>query len=356
MTIALFRAFPDPYRKSMQIYADQLRRGLAALVGPDDAVRECVLPDARLAPPWSRYWDQYVRYQRYARASAADINHLIDHGYGHLAYSLPPDRTVVTFHDATVMKVPGVSLRTRLSLRYSLRAIRRVARVIAVSGASRDDLLELIDYPPERVAVVHQGIDPSFRPPGDREALRRRLGFEGPTLLHVGHTQAYMNVPRVIAVLDQLVRHLGIDARLVKVGDALTPEQQVLVDRLGLRARVRALGRVAFADLPGVYAAADVLLYPPLYAGFGLPPLEAMACGTPVVCSNRGSLPEVVADAALVEDPDDEARLAERVAAVVTDERVRAQCRTRGLERAAAFTWDRTARGVLEVYRSIGHA
>ncbi len=356
MTIALFRAFPDPYRKSMQIYADQLRRGLTALVGPGDAVGERVLPAARLAPPWSRHWDQYVRYQRYARASGADINHILDHGYGHLAYSLPPDRTVVTFHDATVVKVPGVSLRTRLSLRYSLGAIRRVARVIAASRASRDDLLELIDYPPERVTIVHLGIDPAFRPPDDREALRRRLGFEGPTILHVGHTQAYMNLPRVIAIVDRLVRRLGLDARLVKVGDPLTAEHRALIDRLGLGARVRELGRVAFEELPGIYAAADVLLYPPLYAGFGLPPLEAMACGTPVVCSNRGSLPEVVGDAALVEDPDDEARMAERVAEVVTNARVRAERQARGLRHAAGFTWDATSRAVLQVYRSIGHA
>ena len=356
MIITLFRAFPDPYRKSMHIYADQLRRGVAALARPGEEVRECALPGARLAPPWARYWDQYVRYQRHARAHATDVNHIVDHGYGHLASSLPPERTVVTFHDAIVVKVPGVSQRTKLSLRHSLRAVRHVARVVAASRASRDDFLALVDYPPARVVIVHLGVDAAFRPPPDRETLRRELGFTRPVILHVGHTQPYMNLPRVVGALGALVRTLGVDAELVKVGGALTVEQRALVDRLGLGDRVRELGSVPLERLVDLYGAADALIYPPLYAGFGLPPLEAMACGTPVVCSNRGSLPEVVGDAAAVCDPDDETGMAQALARLLTDRQAREQSRALGLARAAQFSWDATARGMLQLYREIGPA
>lgn len=355
MRVALFRAFPDPFRKSMAIYADQLSRGLATRLAVPGAVRDVSLGRARLAPGWARYWDQYVRYQRLAGRVDADVCHIVDHGYGHLAYRLPPERTVVTFHDAVVVRVPGVGWRTRLSLRYSLGAIRRVARVIAVSAAARADFLSLVDYPAERVSVVHLGIDPAFRPPEDREADRRALGFDRPTVLHVGHTLPYMNLPRVVGAFERLVRAHGVDARLVKVGD-LTAEQHALVNRLGLSERVVTIGRVPFTDLPRVYGAADALLYPPLYAGFGLPPLEAMACGTPVVCSDRGSLPEVAGDAASFADADDEDAMAGRLAELLTDASAAASRRAQGFARAARFTWDATVDGVLAVYRDLVRA
>ncbi len=354
MRIVLFRAFPDPFRTSMAIYADQLARGLRALVGGIDEVGEVGLEGARLAG-LGRYWDQYVRYQRLAGRQAADVFHVLDHGYGHLAYRLPPARTVVTFHDAVVLKLAHVRRRTRLSLRYSLGAIARAGRVVTDSRAAREDFLSLVDYPADRVSVVYPGVDPAFRPPVDRDATRRALGLDGPAVLHVGHSLAYMNGARVVGAFARLVRDHGIDAMLLKVG-ALSDAQRALADRLGVSSRIRELGRVPFADLPGVYGAADVLLYPPLHAGFGLPPLEAMACGTPVVCSDRGSLPEVTGDAAERADAEDEAALAERVARVLTDGALASILRARGLARAPAFTWAATARGVLQVYRDLAGA
>ncbi len=352
MTITLFRPFPDAYRRSMQVYADELRRNLQAVVGESDAVRECVLPGARTEPPWARYWDQYVVYQRYARRWVSDVNHIVDHGYGHLAYALPPARTVVTFHDAIVTKVPGASWRTRVSLRHSLGAIRRVARVIAVSNVSRDDFLSLVDYPADRVTVVYAGVASSFRPPVDRGRVRSRLGFVRPTMLHVGHTQAYMNVPRVLAVVARLVRE-GDDVELVRVGTALTRDQRRLVETLGLDGRVRELGFVSREELAALYGAADVVLYAPLYAGFGLPPLEAMACGTPVVCSDRGAVPEVAGEAALYVDPTDERAMAEAVGRVLSDPNLREMLVARGLRRAAMFTWEATACAVFRVYAEV---
>jgi len=351
MRVALFRAFPDPFRTSMAIYADQLARGLRARLGEAD-VREIELGGARLAPGWARYWDQYVRYQRLASRVDADVCHVLDHGYGHLAYRLPPERTVVTFHDAVVLKLPGVSWRTRTSLRYSLGAITRVARVIADSRAARDDFLAHTGYPAERVAVVYPGVDDAFRPPSDRAADRRALGFERPTVLHVGHTLPYMNLPRIIGAFGRLVRDHGIDAALVKVG-GFSADQRAQVARLGLADRVTTLGRVPFADLSRVYGAADVLLYAPLHAGFGLPPLEAMACGTPVVCSDRGSLPEVTGGAALLAEAEDEHALAAGVARVLAEPARRAALREQGLARAARFTWTATADGVLDVYQGL---
>jgi glycosyltransferase involved in cell wall biosynthesis len=356
MRVCLFRAFPDPFRKSMGIYADQLLKGVKSLLTNNENIVDCVPDNLRLKPSYARYWDQYVRYQLFSRASKGDVNHVIDHGYGHLIHSLPAQRSIVTFHDSTVTKVKGVAYTTRLSLRYSLSAIRKAARVIADSQNSRRDLLELIDYPEDNVTVIYPGVDESFRRIDDREELRRRYGFPKSYILHVGHTLPYMNIERVLVVLDRLVNRLGIDTVLVKVGGAFTDEHHARIAALGLEKRIVHLGRLPFSDLPSVYNCADVLVYPSLYAGFGLPPLESMACGTPVVCSNRGSLPEVVGDAAVLLDPEDEARMAEEVAALLTDESMRRRYITKGLDRAREYNWSNTARQVLNVYREVAVA
>jgi glycosyltransferase involved in cell wall biosynthesis len=353
MLVSIFRPFPDAYRKSMHVYADQLIQRVAAKLGPQDAIRDCLVPHPRTAPAWARYWDQYVRYQRFSKTTQGDVNHVVDHGYGHLLYSLPPERTVVTFHDATVMRANGVRWSTRLSLRYSLAAMRRAACIVTDSDAARRDLLEIADVRPERVRVVPLGVDPAFTPPADRDALRARHGLSGVCLLHVGHTQAYMNLPTVFRVLDRLVREHRLDARLLKVGTPFTPEQTDLLHSLRLDDRVQHMGRVDVTALAELYGACDLLLYPPLHAGFGLPVIEAMASGTPVVASNRGALPEVAGDAALLADADDDAALATLAARAVTDAATRERLRDAGLKRARLFDWDRTAADMLSVYRQI---
>ena len=353
MKIVVFRAFRDPYRTSMKLYADAIERRVTPwLVAGETLVVE-ELPSPRLDGGWRRYWDQYVRYQRYARAHGGDVNHIVDHGYGHLLNSLPPERTIVTFHDPVVMQGPGVNWRTRRAFDYSMRAMRRAAAIVCPSEASRRELLALIDVPQDRVHVIPWGIEEAFQPSSDRPAVRRRLGLSGDVVLMVGHTQGYMNLERMIRAFGQLVSHHGSQATLVKVGLPFTPEQTRLITELELADRVRMVGRVPFVDLPSYYHAADVLLYAPLQAGFGLPPLEAMACGTPVVASNRGAIPEVVGDGGILVDADDEAAMADAMAEVLTQPQRRRRLVERGFARAARFEWTQVARTLLELYRTV---
>ncbi len=356
MNVVLFRAFPDAYRLSMTRYADALQRRVGAYLKAGESIRSEALPNPRLDGGWSRYWDQYVRYDRYAPAHAGDVNHVVDHGYGHLTRTLPAGRTIVTFHDAVVMKVPGVSWRTRMSLRHSLRAMRRAAAIVCVSEAGKKDLLELVDLPPERLHVIPWGIDEAFRPPSDRQLVRRRLGFNGNVVLMAGHTQGYMNVERMLRVVATVIARQGIDLTLVKIGLPFTPDQMRLVSELELGDRIKLVGRVADVDLPAYYQAADALLYAPLLAGFGLPPLEAMACGTPVVVSNRGAIPEVVGDAALMADAEDEAGLSQALGEVLGNPVRRRRLIDAGFVRAGQFEWSTAARRMLELYRHVGRA
>ncbi len=356
MNVVLFRPFKDSYRLSMARYADAIEQRVRPWLSASDSLTSLELPNAHLVPWRRRYLDQYVRYGRFARVHAGDVNHVTDHGYGHLVRALPPHRTIVTFHDAVPLKVPGASWRTRLSLRHSLRAMRQAAAIVCVSEAGRRDLHDVMDVPDDRVHVIPWGIDEMFRPPADREDVRRRLRLSGLTVLMVGHTQAYMNVDRMLRAFAMLVKRQGVDATLVKIGLPFTLAQQKLIMDLELNEHVSMVGRVDSVDLPAYYQAADVLLYAPLFAGFGLPPLEAFACGTPVVASNRGAIPEVVGDAALCVDALDEAALAAALADVLTERVLRRRLIEAGFARAGRFVWTDSARRLVALYRTVARA
>jgi glycosyltransferase involved in cell wall biosynthesis len=231
--------------------------------------------------------------------------------------------------------------------------VKRAAAVIADSAQTKRDLETFVGIDPRKVTVIHPGLNQDFA--HDREsgqALRRRLNLgDGPLMLQIGRT-FYKNIAGVLRVLHRL-RQQGIDIRLARVGRALFGEERALAERLGVADQVLELGAVPDDDIPALYNAVDLLLFPSLYEGFGWPPLEAMACGTPVVCSRSGSLDEVVGDAALTADPEDIDALTWHAATVLTDVRLRETMVARGLAHAARFTWDRTAEQVISVYREV---
>jgi glycosyltransferase involved in cell wall biosynthesis len=307
------------------------------------------------------YVDRYVIGQWRARGQDADVNHIIEHGYSHLAFSLNPQRTVVTFHDAMLSKlqarelpVDAYSRPTMLGNRLRLAAIRRVAAVITDSESSRNDILRFTDYDPSRVYLIPLGVSERFRPlDGKDGGCGERPDSRPIRILHVGHCGVYKNIEGILRSIPLLVARLGPQVVFVKAGGPFTRSQLALIDRLGIEQHVQHLGMVPAADLPGVYAGADLLLMPSLHEGFGLPALEAMACGTPVIASNQGSLPEVVGEAGLLVEPNDVEQIAAAAERLLTDAELRAELCKRGLERACTFTWERTARETLAVYRSV---
>jgi glycosyltransferase involved in cell wall biosynthesis len=190
------------------------------------------------------------------------------------------------------------------------------------------------------------------RDPGAGRSLRQRLGLgEGLVMLQIGRT-FYKNITGVLRVLHRL-RSGGLDVRLARVGPGLVGAERALADRLGVAASVVELGSVPDQEIPALYNAIDLLLFPSLYEGFGWPPLEAMASGTPVVCSRAGSLDEVVGDAALTADPEDIDTLSWHAAAALTDGTLRATLIDRGLAHAARFNWDRAAEQMIALYRDV---
>jgi glycosyltransferase involved in cell wall biosynthesis len=304
-----------------------------------------------------RYAQRYLAYQWSVRDGEGTIDHIVDHGYGHLAFSLDGRRTVVTVHDTILLKLaagelPGPRPRwTILGHRVSLRGIGRVARVLTDSEATRQDFLRFTGSDPARVVTVPLGISPHFQPGPDAD--RDAAGTRPLRILHVGHTGFYKNIEGILRALPPINRTVGRPVVFVKAGTPFTAKQQQLIGELGIGSQVEHLGMVPEAQLPEVYREADLLLMPSWHEGFGLPALEAMACGTPVVVSDRGSLPEVVGEAGLIVNPQDDVQLVYGVVRALTDGRLRAELRQRGLDRARSFTWERTARQTLAQYRAI---
>jgi glycosyltransferase involved in cell wall biosynthesis len=311
----------------------------------------------RWAPPLTRYFRRYVGYQRRAGAPPADVYHVLDHGYGHLALSLPPSRVVVTFHDAMLLHLRAGELNSDrypwlaiLGQRLSLRGVRRAARVIVDSESSRNDFLRFVPFDQERVVVVPLGVAERYKPvdPGRWES---RLGPR-PRLLHVGHTGFYKNVEGLIRALALLATE-GQPATLVKVGADFTPAQERLIRELGVIESIQRLGHISDEELPCIYSAVDALVTPSFSEGFGLPALEAMACGTPVVASVRGSFPEVIGDAGVLVDPERPEDIAAGILRLLHEPGLRESLVGRGRTRAAGLSWRRTAESTLAVYRQV---
>jgi glycosyltransferase involved in cell wall biosynthesis len=234
--------------------------------------------------------------------------------------------------------------------------VRAAAHLIADSYATRDDLVRLYGAANEQITVAHLGVDPDLGPVRDAERLarvRQQYGIAGDYVLYVGTLQPRKNLVRLIEAFGTLP---GRGLSLVLAGKAGWLSDEILTRARdpGLAGRVIVTGYVDEADLDALYSGATLFCMPSLYEGFCMPVLEAMACGTPVVCSDTSSLPEVVGDAALTFDPQDVSDMARAMACLLADEALRAQCVARGRARAAHFTWGACARTVMQVLERVG--
>jgi alpha-1,3-rhamnosyl/mannosyltransferase len=238
----------------------------------------------------------------------------------------------------------------RAAMRLALRAAQHV---IAISEASRRDLLAAFSVAPARVTTTPLAPDPRFRPQPAAviDELRARYALPARFVLYLGINKPHKNLVTLLHAYTQL----PVSAPLVIAGawDDRYPEPKQAAAMLDLTARVRFLGPVAEADLPALYAAAAVFVFPSRYEGFGLPVLEAMACGTPVACSNVSSLPEIAGDAALHFDPDDANAIAQAIQRLLEETSLCADLQARGLAQAARFTWEHTAALTLSSYRKL---
>jgi glycosyltransferase involved in cell wall biosynthesis len=269
---------------------------------------------------------------------------------------------VVTVHDLTFFRFPHTLPPLR---RLYLKAVTRSAtwraeRVIAVSRQTRDDLVQQLQLAPEKVEVVYNGVGEAFRPasPTEVAAFRRRRGLPQRFVLFLGTLEPRKNVVSLLEAFARLRDRAGTGGRsdgtkLVVAGAKGWYFERIFAraEELGLGDDVIFPGFVPAEELPWWYRAADCFVYPSVYEGFGLPVLEAMACGTPVVTSSVSSLPEVAGSAAITVDPQDVTALTEAIDRVIRDSTLREDMRHRGLQQATRFSWDRAASETAAVYR-----
>jgi glycosyltransferase involved in cell wall biosynthesis len=276
---------------------------------------------------------------------------------------IPPHRpsckSVITVHDLAFLLYPH--FLTKESARYYGhidQAVRWTDHIIAVSNSTKRDTIQHLGVPEDKITVVYEAASPIFRPLDKGEAqeqVRNRHGVEGPFLLFVSTIEPRKNVPTLLRALWQLLECYKEDVRLVLAGGKgwLFEDAFALVEELNLDDRVHFVGRVSSEDLLYLYNAAELLAHPAFYEGFGLPPLEAMACGLPVIVSNVASLPEVVGDAGLLIDPHDIDELTVAMWRILNDSELRQEMREKGLRQAERFSWERAARETLAIYRRV---
>lgn len=370
MRVAILRRVPKA-SVSMDIYADRLVDGLRT-VRPNWTITEYhPKVEDHINPPlrWmDGIWKYYERYWRYPSSLGhvdADIFHIMDHSDGYLSSWLQrlgyPN--VVTCHDLINLVLPETFKgRARFPLismtawRWAVNGMRHANHVIAVSSHTKEDTVEHVGIAPNDITVVHNAVDRVFQclSSGEVKEVRCRYGLADDTfcLLNVGSNNARKNISGILAVVATL-RDKGIPVHFWKVGADFNAEQKKFMQVRGLDSCVSYLGQPDETSLIQIYNAADCLMAPSLYEGFGLTILEAMACGTAVITANVTAMPEVAGNAAMLVDPNDLNAMTDAVLHLYKNLDERHTLIQRGLERIQTFTWEHTAEQVAQVYERV---
>jgi glycosyltransferase involved in cell wall biosynthesis len=314
----------------------------------------------RRVPLWTPSHHRFERYSLNVELMRLGLDIL--HSPDFIPPHRPSCRSVITVHDLAFLLYPH--FLTKESARYYGhidQAVRWTDHIIAVSESTKRDTMRHLGVPEDKITVVHEAANPIFRPLHKAEAraqVLNRHGLDAPYVLFVSTIEPRKNVPTLVRAVWQLIECYKEPVHLVLAGGRgwLFEDAFAIVEELGLDQWVHFVGRVSSEDLLYLYNGAELLAHPAFYEGFGLPPLEAMACGLPVIVSNVASLPEVVGDAGLLVDPHDVDELTVSMWRVLRDDVLHHEMREKGLRQAKQFSWERAARETAAIYQRVHRA
>jgi len=298
-------------------------------------------------------WEQIV-LPMCSRKDRLDLFHYTDHALSLLFRKCP---IIITVHDIAYLRLPNLLNISRKVYKKNILqvSIRKAQVIIADSYATKKDIIEYFGIKEEKIRVVHLGVESRFRPINNVENFRLKNKLPSKMILNVGTLEPRKNVVSLIKSFKKLKERGFKDGKLVIAGNKGWLYEEIFkeVGHSDLKQEILFLGVVKDEDLPLLYNCADIFVYPSLYEGFGLPPLEAMACGIPVITSNTSSLPEVIGDAGIMIDPTDINSLCDSMYVLLKDKELWNRMRNMGLERSKLFSWDNTAEKILKVYDEV---
>ncbi len=350
------------------------RELLAALqlYAPQDVTIDDFKFDPRLFPgrasAWSLRFQRWCLYPMLARFQPSDIVHVVDQSHANLIPFCRARRKIVTCQDVIPLHVfrgdfphltGGLSER---SFSVLLQQMKRSDHIVAASNSTKRDLIELAGFAPEQVSVVYHGLNEAFSPVS---AVRRRelqeklraqfqLSSECALVMHVGTGGTYKNTPTILRSMAELIKGKHQRASLIRAGASLNKEESALATELGIANSIVYAGQPQSDELlADLYRACDIFIFPSFWEGFGWPPLEAMACGLPVIASTGGSLPEVVGTGGSLFEPSDFQSMSKDMFDLLQNESLRQERVMSALKQASLFTWKRAAESLLEIYTNV---
>jgi len=303
----------------------------------------------------NNFW-RYHNLKKYLQSSPFDIIH-DPTGPGALTFPMP-FKKIITVYDLSSLLFPTYNVGGMISWRLlGKKTIKNVDKIIAISNSTKRDIIHFFGCPEEKIQTIYLGKDEIFFPihESEKEKFKERYNLNFPYILYVGVLQPRKNIPNLIKAFN-IFKKMGMPHKLVIAGGKGWQFTDIFktVQELHLQNEVIFTGFIPYEDLPGLYNAAELFVFPSIYEGFGIPALEAMACGIPVITSNSSSLPEIVGETGVMVDPYNLEQLAHSMKEVLTDESYKKEIIKNGLQRANLFSWKRCAEETLDVYHEIG--
>lgn len=367
MKLLIYKDYPEDAFTSSQVYADNLSLKLKEQ-NANLKIYQC-LPLASLSKKLgyfnlkTRFLFRYFIYPLLAPFFQKDVNHIVDQTYAHLLYFIDGRKTVITVHDLDVLRLKFLkwpTLRDKL-IKYfyifSVRAIKRAGKIIAVSQDTKNDVVKFLKIPEEKIVVIPEGMDSVFQRIKDKKVLlkvKKKYKLPEKFILHVGENWQNKNMGGILKIFKKLSQKKeSKDLFFVKVNGKWTDDQKKLIDKLNIEKKIVKVPFVSSRDLAAIYNQASALIQLSFLEGFGLTVLEAMACGCPVVVSNTPALKELVADCGIIVDPKDEKEVISKLKELIISKKMQSFYSQNGLRRSKGYSWEKAARETFNIYEEI---